>query len=71
MVSTIRYSSFKTVGAGRRSTTKMMLMLAAAGMLVWQFSQYFLLLIVGSYVLHGILFRIASFLRARFQPSKT
>ncbi|HEU4596142.1 MAG TPA: phosphatidylcholine/phosphatidylserine synthase [Pyrinomonadaceae bacterium] len=71
MVSTIRYSSFKTLGAGRRSTTKMMLILAAAGMLVWQFSQYFLLIIVGSYVLHGIFFRVVSFLRARFQPSKT
>src|SRR5687768_4081405 len=31
MVSTIRYSSFKTMGAGRRSTAKMILLLAAAG----------------------------------------
>jgi CDP-diacylglycerol--serine O-phosphatidyltransferase len=71
MVSTIRYSSFKTVGAGRRSTTKMMLMLAAAGMLIWLYSRYFLLIIVGSYVLHGIVFRVASFFRARFQSAKS
>jgi CDP-diacylglycerol--serine O-phosphatidyltransferase len=70
MVSTIRYSSFKAVGAGRRSTTKMMLMLAAAGMLIWLYSRYFLLIIVGSYVLHGIVFRVASFIRARFQTVK-
>lgn len=71
MVSTIRYSSFKTIGAGRRSTMKMMLMLAAAGMLVWLYSRYFLLIIVGSYVLHGILFRVVSFLRARLQPARS
>ncbi|MBA3239929.1 MAG: phosphatidylcholine/phosphatidylserine synthase [Acidobacteria bacterium] len=70
MVSTIRYSSFKALGAGRRSTTKMMLMLAAVGMLIWQFSQYFLLILIGSYVLHGIVFRMASFVRARVQSSK-
>lgn len=71
MVSTIRYSSFKAVGAGRRSTMKMMLMLAAAGMLIWLYSRYFLLILIGSYVLHGIVFRVASFIRARFQSAST
>jgi CDP-diacylglycerol--serine O-phosphatidyltransferase len=62
MVSTIRYSSFKTLGAG-----KMMVMpiIAAVGMLVWLFSRYVLLTIVLVYVLHGIIFRIFALFRAR------
>ncbi len=58
MVSTIRYSSFKTLGAGKRKTMKVMPIIAAVGMLVWLYSRYVLLAIVLAYVLHGILFRI-------------
>jgi len=65
MVSTLRYSSFKTVGAGRRSTIIAMPLIAAVGMLVWLFSQYVLLAIVGTYVLHGIIFRLGSIFRTR------
>ncbi len=65
MVSTIRYSSFKTLGAGKRSTVKVMPMVAAVGMLVWLFSRYVLLAIVLAYVLHGVLFRLASFFHTR------
>ena len=65
MVSTIRYSSFKTLGAGKRSTVKVMPMVAAVGMLVWLFSRYVLLAIVLTYVLHGVLFRIASLFHTR------
>jgi CDP-diacylglycerol--serine O-phosphatidyltransferase len=60
MVSTIKYSSFKTVGAGRRSTVTVMPLIAAVGMLVWLFSRYVLLALVSIYVLHGLLFRIAA-----------
>src|ERR1051325_2935825 len=60
MVSTIKYSSFKTVGAGRRSTITIMPLIAAVGMLVWLFSRYVLLAIVSVYVLHGLVFRLAS-----------
>jgi CDP-diacylglycerol---serine O-phosphatidyltransferase len=60
MVSTIKYSSFKTVGAGRRSTITVMPLIAAVGMLVWLFSRYVLLAIVSVYVLHGLVFRLAS-----------
>src|SRR5947209_8221822 len=60
MVSTLRYSSFKTVGAGRRSTIVAMPLIAAVGMLVWLFSRYVLLAIVASYVAHGIIFRTAA-----------
>jgi CDP-diacylglycerol--serine O-phosphatidyltransferase len=65
MVSTIRYSSFKTLGAGKRSTVKVMPMVAAVGMLVWLFSRYVLLAMVLAYVLHGVLFRLASFFHTR------
>src|SRR5438045_4668861 len=53
MVSTLRYSRFKTVGAGKRSTIKVMPVIAAVGMLIWLFSRYVLLAIVAAYVLHG------------------
>jgi CDP-diacylglycerol--serine O-phosphatidyltransferase len=65
MVSTIKYSSFKTVGAGRRSTLAVMPMIAAVGMLVWLFSRYVLLALVSVYVLHGLLFRLAALFGSR------
>ena len=65
MVSTIRYTSFKTAGTGRRSTRLVILLLASIGMLVWLFSRYVLLIIVATYVLHGVLFRLAAFFRRR------
>jgi CDP-diacylglycerol--serine O-phosphatidyltransferase len=65
MVSTIRYSSFKTLGAGKRSTIMVMPLIAAVGMLVWLFSRYVLLTIVLLYVLHGILFRVFALFRSR------
>lgn len=65
MVSPLRYSSFKAVGAGGRSTTKAIIALGAIGMLVWLFSKYVLLIIVSTYILHGLLSRLASFFRSR------
>lgn len=65
MVSTIRYSSFKTLGAGKRSTIKVVPVIAAAGMLIWLFSRYVLLIIVGAYVLHGILMRFVALFRIK------
>ncbi len=65
MVSTVRYSSFKTVGTGRRSTRAAILILAAVGMLLWLFSGPVLLIILSSYVLHGILLRTALLFRRR------
>jgi CDP-diacylglycerol--serine O-phosphatidyltransferase len=70
MVSTIRYSSFKTVGGTRRSTARVVLLLAAVGMLVWLYSRYTLLAIVSAYVLHGLVFRLASLFRFR-QPQES
>lgn len=70
MVSTVRYSSFKTVGAGKQSTKKAIILIAAVGMLVWLYSRYVLLLVIGLYVAHGVIFKLASFLRPRRQPSE-
>ena len=65
MVSTIRYSSFKTLGAGRRSTIKVMPVIAAVGMLVWLYSRYVLLAMILTYVLHGLVSRFFALFRSR------
>lgn len=65
MVSTFRYSSFKTVGATKRGTTKTIVFIAAAGMLVWLYSRYILLAFVAGYVMHGIVFRLVASLRGK------
>lgn len=65
MVSTVRYSSFKTVGTGRRSTRMAILFVAAVGMLLWLFSGPVLLILLSSYVLYGVLLRTASLFRRR------
>ena len=65
MVSTVRYTSFKTVGVGRRSTRLAVLAIAASGMLVWLYSRYVLVSIVGAYILYGLLVRLAGLLRYR------
>jgi CDP-diacylglycerol--serine O-phosphatidyltransferase len=52
MVSTVRYSSFKTAGAGRRSIYYILL-IGAIGMLIWLYSQYIILILGVLYVSHG------------------
>jgi CDP-diacylglycerol--serine O-phosphatidyltransferase len=59
MVSTLRFSSFKTVGTRARSMRTIILVLSV-GMLIFLFSRYVLLAIVASYVLHGLLSRVAA-----------
>lgn len=68
MVSTLRYTSFKTAGTHRRSARVMILLVASIGMLVWYFSRYVLLILAVMYVTHGLLFRLGAFFRRR--PSK-
>ncbi len=60
MVSTVKYSSFKTVGSGRRSTRMVILGIAAVGMLVWLYSRYTLIAFVMLYILHGLVMRLVS-----------
>ena len=59
MVSTLRFSSFKTVGTRARSMRTLILILSL-GMLIFLFSRYVLLAIVVSYVLHGLLSRVVA-----------
>jgi CDP-diacylglycerol--serine O-phosphatidyltransferase len=59
MVSTLRFSSFKTVGTRTRSMRTIILALSV-GMLIFLYSQYVLLAIVIGYILHGLLSRVAS-----------
>lgn len=57
MVSTIRYTSFKSLGTGRNNV-RLILLIAAISMLVWLYSKYVLLIMVFIYVIHGILFKV-------------
>ncbi len=54
MVSTLRYSSFKTAGTRRRSIY-FILIIGAIGMLIWLYSHYMLLILTVLYVSHGII----------------
>ncbi len=65
MVSTIRYSSFKTVGSGRKNLY-LVLLIAAVGMLIWLYSNYVLLILSGGYVLHGIVWYLLRLARSTF-----
>ncbi len=58
MVSTWRFSSFKTVGTRSRSMRTIILALCV-GMLIFLYSQYVLLAIVVTYILYGLLSRLA------------
>ncbi|MGI8640153.1 MAG: CDP-alcohol phosphatidyltransferase family protein [Pyrinomonadaceae bacterium] len=64
MVSTIRYTSFKTIGTGRRSVY-LILFVAALGMLVWLYSRYMLLAIAATYVAHGIVWYLLGLLNPK------
>lgn len=59
MVSTLRFSSFKTVGTRVRSMRTIILALSV-GMLIFLYSQYVLLAIVVTYILHGLVMRVAA-----------
>ncbi|HJT67527.1 MAG TPA: phosphatidylcholine/phosphatidylserine synthase [Pyrinomonadaceae bacterium] len=64
MVSTLRFSSFKTIGTRTRSMRTIILALSV-GMLIFLYSQYVLLAIVIAYILHGLLSRLASIIWRR------
>lgn len=53
MVSTIRYTSMKAAGTGRRGFY-IVLLIAALGMAIWLYSEYVLLAIAALYCAHGI-----------------
>jgi CDP-diacylglycerol---serine O-phosphatidyltransferase len=64
MVSTLRYSSMKTVGTGRRNLY-LLLVIAGVGMLIWLYSRYVLLILSGAYVAHGIIWYLLSSVHSR------
>jgi CDP-diacylglycerol---serine O-phosphatidyltransferase len=70
MVSTLRFSSFKTVGTSTRSMRPIILALAVL-VLVFLYSQYVLLAIVVMYILYGVLSRIASVFWRRSDSAET
>lgn len=65
MVSTLRYTSFKTIGTQRRSTRLAIILIASVGMLIYLFSQSVLLMLSVAYVLHGVILRFVSLFRTR------
>jgi CDP-diacylglycerol---serine O-phosphatidyltransferase len=67
MVSTIRYSSLKTVGTGR-GNLYIVLVIAAVGMLMWLYSHYVLIVLAIAYVSHGLIWYGISLVRPRRQP---
>lgn len=64
MVSTLRFSSFKTVGTSSRSM-RTIILAVAMGTLIFLFSRHVLLILVVSYILHGLLSRIFTLFRRR------
>jgi CDP-diacylglycerol--serine O-phosphatidyltransferase len=56
MVSTVRFTSFKSVGAGRRNARLVIAMIALVG-LIYLYSQWVLLILVVGYILHGLFSR--------------
>jgi CDP-diacylglycerol---serine O-phosphatidyltransferase len=70
MVSTLRFSSFKTVGTRRRSMRTIILGVAI-GMLIVLYSRHVLLLLAVSYILYGLLSRVISVFRKRSDVTET
>jgi CDP-diacylglycerol---serine O-phosphatidyltransferase len=67
MVSTIRFTSFKSVGAGRRLSARTVLFFIALFGLILLFSQWVLLTLAVGYIVHGLLLRGLSPVFAAFR----
>jgi CDP-diacylglycerol--serine O-phosphatidyltransferase len=64
MVSTLKYTSFKTVGTGK-TNIYIVLLIVALGMAIWIYSEYALLILSGVYVSHGVIWYVLSLLTPR------
>ena len=64
MVSTLKYTSFKNIGTGRRSFY-VILLIAAVGMSIYLYSRYVLLALAVIYVSHGVIWYVISAARPR------
>jgi phosphatidylserine synthase len=56
MVSTMRFTSLKSLGTGKRNARLVIGMIALAG-LIYLYSQWVLLILVIAYIVHGLLSR--------------
>jgi CDP-diacylglycerol--serine O-phosphatidyltransferase len=70
MVSTLRFSSFKTVGTSSRSM-RTIILAVAVGMLIFLYSRYVLLVIVIGYILNGLVSRVLGMFRRRVEPAES
>jgi CDP-diacylglycerol--serine O-phosphatidyltransferase len=70
MVSTLRFSSFKTVGTGSRSMRTIILVLALGGLIVL-YSQYVLLGLVLAYIFYGLFSRVLGMFVRRSEPAES
>ena len=70
MVSTLRFSSFKTVGTRSRSM-RTIILAVAVGMLIFLYSRHVLLILVVGYILHGLLSRVFQLFRRRSEVPET
>ena len=63
MVSTLRFTSFKSIGTGRKDARLAIGLIGLIGLL-YLYSQYVLLILVSGYIDHGLLWRgVTSFTR--------
>ena len=69
MVSTLRFSSFKTVGTRSRSM-RTIIIAVGVGMLIFLYSRYVLLVLIVGYILHGLLSRLFGMFRRRPELSE-
>lgn len=70
MVSTLRFSSFKTVGTRSRSM-RTIILAVAVGTLIFLFSRYVLLALVAGYIVQGLLSRFVGIFRRRPEIAET
>jgi CDP-diacylglycerol---serine O-phosphatidyltransferase len=69
MVSTLRFSSLKTVGTNSRSMRTIILVVAFA-MIIFLYSRQVLLLLAIAYILHGLLSRVVGLFRRRSERTE-
>ena len=69
MVSTLRFSSFKTVGTRSRGM-RTIILAVGVGMLIFLYSRYVLLALVVGYILNGLLSRVIGMFRRRPEMSE-
>lgn len=70
MISTIRFSSFKTVGTRSRSM-RTIIVAVGVGMLIFLYSRHVLLILVVSYILYGLFSRVVAMFRKRPELTET